>query len=384
MTYEEKRNREVKQAKGIAIFVVSCLLAIVGVITLLMCAHTVEPSYSGLKISGGELQQTTLQPRFYLLVPFWQNIEDVFVGIISTDEDKKGKFVEDNPFRGIQPLSKDGQVLDIDVQLAYAVSDAIKFREKTGSYEPRTIEQLVLVPTVRKIVYDYASEYTWKGLIQEGDRQEFGMRVTKTLQTGEVTQRTCQEEHRIVDETTGTETIVEAGCKVEKIDTISQPSDYGVTVNTVNFKKIKPNQKIIAAVEEAQAKEQEVKIAQQESKIATEQANRKIEEKRGETESQKLQSAAEGYKIRIMKEEEAKGVMALAEAEKARALALAASQQLIEFEKVEVEKIKAQALVEFAKKSKGSVPNEINIIGTDEARDMSLFFGMGGIVADAK
>ena len=368
--------------KTIGITIATVLLVIAGIIILMLSAHQVDPSHQGLKISGGKLNQQALEPGFYLLVPFWQRIEDVFTGTVSTDEDTKGEYKEENPFRDIRPLSKDGQVIDIDVQLGYSVTNAITYRERTGSSDPRTIEQLLLIPTIRKLVYDYASEYTWKGLIQEGDRQEFGRRITQAIQSGEVTKRTCTKESKTIDVNTGTEIIIEAGCTVSIVDKISQPNEYGVTVSTVNFKKIEPNQKIISAVEEAQAKEQEVKIAAQKAEIAKQVANEAIEKKRGETESQKLEAGADAFRLRIVKEEEAKGVMALAAAEKARAQALAQSQQLVEYKKLEIEMKKADALVEFGKNWKGSVPATMTIIGTDEAKDMNLFYGMAGIVAN--
>jgi len=345
--------------------------------------QVVPPNHVGLVIKGGELQDEVKGDGFYNKMPFWTEIVPVKTNTLSTDEDDKGNFREDNnPFRAIQPLSKDGQVLEIDAQINYSVIDAVKFRETTGSTDPRAIEQLLFVPTIRKLVYDYASEYSWKGLIQGGERQEFGQRVYQSLSFGEVTKRTCTEETKKVDPTTGTEIIVESGCEISDTDSISKPEDYGVAITAVNFKKIKPNAKIIAAVEEAQAKEQEVKIAQQEAEIAKQQANRAIETKRGETESQKLEAEANAYKIRVEKEEEAKGVLALAEAEKARAAALAQSQQLVEYKKLDIQQTLADAQVEFAKHYKGEVPQSITIIGTEEAKDASIFYGMPGVVAN--
>ena len=345
--------------------------------------QVIQPAHVGLVIKGGELQNEIKANGFYTKMPFWTEITPVYTGVLSTDNDADGNFKEEaNPFRGIQPLSKDGQVLDIDVQINYSIIDAKLFRETTGSVDPRTIEQLFFVPTIRKIVYNYASEYGWKSLIQEGERQEFGQRVYQSLSLGEVTKRTCSEERKEVDENTGTEVIIEAGCKLEETESISKPADYGITITAVNFKKIKPNQKIILAVEETLAKEQEVKIAQQEAAIATEVANKAIEEKRGQTESEKLQADVDAYKVRVMKEEEAAGVMALAEAEKARAAALAQSQQLVEYKKLDIQQTLADAQYEFAKHYKGEVPENISIIGTDEAKSMSLFYGMPSVVAN--
>lgn len=343
--------------------------------------QVVPPNHVGLVIKGGELQDEVKGDGFYNKMPFWTEIVPVKTNTLSTDEDDKGNFKEEhNPFRAIQPLSKDGQVLDIDAQINYAIVDAIKFRETTGSTDPRAIEQLLFVPTLRKLVYDYASEYSWKGLIQGGERQEFGQRVYQSLSDGAVTKRTCSEEQKKVDETTGTEVIIEAGCSIVETTPISKPGDYGVAITAVNFKKIKPNQKIITAVEEAQAKEQEVKIAQQEAEIAKQQANKAIETKRGETESRKLEADAEAYKLRVEKEQEAEGIRALAAAEKERAAALAASQQLVEYKRLEIEQTLADAQVAFGQNWKGNVPQEVTIIGTDEAKGSNLFFGMQPLV----
>ncbi len=345
--------------------------------------QVVPPNHVGLVIKGGELQDDVKGDGFYNKMPFWTEIVPVRTNTLSTDEDDKGNFREDgNPFRGIQPLSKDGQVLDIDAQVNYAIIDAKLFRETTGSTNPRTIEQLLFIPTLRKLVYDYASEYGWKGLIQGGERQEFGQRIYQSLSLGEVTKRTCSEESKVVDETTGTEVIVEAGCALERTTDISKPGDYGIAITAVNFKKIKPNTKIIAAVEEAQAKEQEVKIAQQEASIATEVANKAIEEKRGQTESQKLQADVDAYKIRVAKEQEAIGVSALAKSQRELTDALKGSADLVEYKKLEIQQTLADAQVEFAKHYKGEVAQTITIIGTEEAESMSIFYGMPGVVAN--
>jgi len=345
----------------------------------------INPSHVGLVIKGGELQDEPLGDGFYTKTPFWTEIVPVFTGTLSTDNDEKGLFKDDttiNPFRGIQPLSKDGQVLDIDTQISYAVVDAVKFREVTGSTNPRAIEQLLFVPTIRKLVYDYSSEYGWKGLIQGGERQEFGQRVFTSLASGEVTKRTCSEETKKMDELTGTEVIVEAGCVLTDQSAISKPADYGVIIVAVNFKKIKPNDKIIKAVEEAQAKEQEVKVAREEAKIATEVANKAIEEKRGQTESERLQADIDAYKVRVAKEQEAIGVSALAKAQRELSDALKGSQDLVEYKKLEIAQTLADAQVEYAKHYKGEVPDSVTIIGTDEANSMSVFYGMPGVVAN--
>lgn len=359
------------------------LLVFIGIVSEFY--QVVQPAHVGLVIKGGELQEEPLGDGFYMKTPFWTEIVPVSTKTLSTDNDEGGLFKDSsdiNPFRAIQPLSKDGQVLEIDTQISYAIVDAIKFREVTGSTDPRTIEQLLFVPTIRKLVYDYASEYGWKGLIQGGERQEFGQRVFTSLASGEVTKRTCSEETKKKDELTGTEIIVEAGCMLIDQSAISKPSDYGVLVVAVNFKKIKPNDKIIKAVEEAQAKEQEVKVAREEAKIATEVANKAIEEKRGQTESEKLQADVDAYKVRKAKEEEAVGVSALAKAQKELTEALRGSQDLVEYKKLEIQQTLADAQVEFAKHYTGQVPNSVQIIGTDEAKDMNIFYGMPNVVAN--
>ena len=127
---DENNAALAKKRKLVTTVVISVVIAVALLVTLAVSAHKVEPSYQGLKISGGKLAQESLSPGFYFLIPFWQRVEDVFTGTVSTDEDKKGNFKEENPFRNIQPLSKDGQVIDIDVQLGYSVVDAIAFREK--------------------------------------------------------------------------------------------------------------------------------------------------------------------------------------------------------------------------------------------------------------
>ena len=95
-----------------------------------------------------------------------------------------------------------------------------------------------------------------------------------------------------------------------------------------------------------------------------------------------MEAEANAYRLRVEKEEEAEGVKALAQAEKERAEALAASQQLVEYKKLDIEMKKAEAMLEFGKNWGGQVPTEVSIIGTDEAKDMNLFFGMSSVVAN--
>jgi len=365
--------------------IVALILSVVLIGFITEFYQIINPAHVGLVIKGGELQEEAIGDGFYFKTPFWTEIVPVSVKTLSTDNDEKGFFKDSetiNAFRGIQPLSKDGQVLGIDAQVSYAIVDAVKFREVTGSTNPQAIEQLLFVPTIRKLVYDYASEYGWKGLIQGGERQEFGQRIFTSLSSGEVTKRTCSEETKVVDPVSGTEIIVEAGCELIDQDPISKPADYGVIVVAVNFKKIKPNAKIIAAVEEAQAKEQEVKIAQQEAIIEKANADKAFNIQDGVSRSEERKSSAEAFQIRVKLEEEAKGVIALAEAEKARASALAASQQLVEYKKLDIQQTLADAQYEFATHYRGEVPDTVQIIGTDEAADMSIFYGMPGVVAN--
>ena len=89
-----------------------------------------------------------------------------------------------------------------------------------------------------------------------------------------------------------------------------------------------------------------------------------------------MEADAAAYRLRVEKEEEAKGILALAEAERARASALRESSALVEYKKLEIEMIKAQALVKFGENWSGNVPQSIQIVGTDEAKDMNLFMGL--------
>ena len=344
----------------------------------------VNPSYKGLVIKGGELQDEVLDNGFYFKMPFWTDIVSVFTGVQSTDDEVANANSDvKTGFRGIEPLSKDGQVMLMDVQINYAISDPVKFRVSTGSSDPKTIENLLFVPMVRRFVYDYTSEYTWKNLIQGGDRQELGQRVYETLSTGEATKRVCKDEHTEIDANTKAEIIVEAGCLLEDLEKVAQPGDFGVIVTAVNFRRISPNQNIIAAVEEAQKKEQEVKIAEQEAEIAKQMASKAIEEKRGVTESRKLEQEAEAYKMQVELEAkgegmkaEAEGKIALANAERQLASALASSSGLIEYKMIEVKLIEAEAKLELAKHYKGEVSDTVTIIGTEEAKDMRLIYGL--------
>lgn len=342
----------------------------------------VQPSYKGLVIKGGELQQEVLDNGFYFKKPFWTDIVPLYVGTMSTDKEQ-GEAV--TGFRGIQPLSKDGQVMLMDVQINYAVSDPIKFRETTGSSDPRTIENLLFVPMVRRFVYDYTSEYTWKNLIQGGDRQELGQRVFDTLSTGNATRRECKEEYTQIDVNSGAEIIVEAGCNLEELETVSKPGDFGVVITAVNFRRITPNENIIAAVEEAQRKEQEVKIAEQEKEIEKQLADKAIEMKRGVTESRKLEVAAEAYSKQVELEAlgeglkaEAEGKRALAVAERELASALSQSSGLIEYKMIAVKQTYADAALEWAKNiGEMKLPDNVTIIGDEAAQNNKFLLNMG-------
>lgn len=345
----------------------------------------VQPSHSGLVIKGGELQQEVLPDGFYFKTPMWTDIVSVFTGVVSTDDESENAKDSDSPFRNIRPLSKDGQVMVMDVQINYAVANPIIFREKTGSPDYRAIENLLFIPMVRRFVYDYTSEYTWKNLIQGGDRQELGQRVFKTLSTGEVTKRVCKDEYTKIDANTGAEVIVEAGCEIKTTESVAKPMDFGVTITAVNFRKIEPNPNIIAAVEEAQKKEQDVKIAEQEAEIAKQLATKAIEQKRGVTESRKLEVEAEAYKKQVELEAlgeglkaEAEGKLALAVAERELSSALQSSKGLIEYKMIEVKMILAEASLAFAKNYKGAVPANVTIIGDEAARNNKLLLGLPG------
>lgn len=84
--------------------------------------------------------------------------------------------------------------MDIDIQLEYSIVDPVKFRKETWGIDPRVIESRLLLPSVRRLVYDYTSEYTWKSLIQGAERQELWQRMFHSIVTWEVTKRVCKEE----------------------------------------------------------------------------------------------------------------------------------------------------------------------------------------------
>jgi regulator of protease activity HflC (stomatin/prohibitin superfamily) len=356
------------------------------VIILIMCVSEffaiVPPAHKGLVVKGGQLQENTLSDGFYMKTPFWTTIETMPTSMQTTNEDSP--YVEN--FINIEPLSKDGQVMNVDIQINYQVVDPYKFRMAVGSADPRDIEPILFVPTTRRLIYDYTSEYTWKNLIQKGDRQELGKRIFDTMSTGQVTKRECTLESIVVDETTGLETIVEAGCRTVETEIISSPIDFGVIITAVNLRKVAPNDEIIASVEAAMKKEQDVKIAEQESKEAEALANKAIETKRGETESRKLEVAAEAYKQQVEMEAnaegmkaEAEGKLALAEAERALALALQSSDGLIEYKRLDIEMVMAEAQLEFAKHYAGAVPETVTIIGDEAARNGRMIYGLPGV-----
>lgn len=361
------------------------ILFVIGIFLLRECYQIIPPAHKGIVMHGGKLQQKILDDGFYLKTPFWTDIVPVFVGSNTTDE----SIMVEN-FRGIKPLSKDGQVIDVDIQINYGIMDPIMFRRKVGSSTPRDIESLLFIPTVRRLVYDYVSEYTWKNLIQGGDRQELGQRIFKTMSTGDVTRRTCKNESKQIDPTTGKEVIIEAGCIIEKIETLQKPEDFGVVVTALNLRKVKPNERIIGAIEEAQKKEQEVLIAQQEAEIAKQQANKSIEQKRGETESKKLEAEAEAHKLRSQMQANADGIKAEAEAkklqadaERALAAALSESQGLIDYKRLDIEKILAEAQLELAKHYRGNVPQTVTIIGDEAAKNGRMIYGLPNVMVNA-
>lgn len=356
------------------------------VLILILCISEffaiVPPAHKGLVVKGGKLQETVLSDGFYPKFPFWTDIELIPTAMQTTNE--KSPYVSN--FINIEPLSKDGQVMNIDIQINYAVVDPYKFRMEVGSSDPRDIEPILFVPTTRRVIYDYTSEYTWKNLIQKGDRQELGKRIFDTMSSGQVTRRECTDESIAVDEETGLETIVEAGCNTSETETISSPSDFGVVVTAVNLRKVAPNDEIIASVEAAMKKEQDVKIAEQQAKEAEALANKAIEEKRGVTESRKLEVAAEAYKQQVEMEANAEGMKAeaeakllLAEAERAFASALQASDGLIDYKRLDIEMVMAEAQLEFAKHYTGAVPETVTIIGDEAARNGRIIYGLPGV-----
>jgi len=289
-------------------------------------------------------------------------------------------------FINIEPLSKDGQMMNVDIQINYSVIDPYLFRTKVGTSDPRDIEPILFVPTARRLIYDYTAEYTWQNLIKGGDRQELGHRIFNTMSTGQVTKRECKDESVALDETTGLETIVEAGCTVNKTEIISSPADFGVVVTAVNMRKIAPNDEIIASVEAAMKKEQDVKIAEQGAKEAEALANQAIETKRGETESRKLEVEAEAYRTQVEMEAnaegmkaEAQGKLALAGAERELANALQSSSGLIEYKRLDIEMVMAEAQLEFAKHYSGAVPDTVTIIGDEAARNGRMIYGLPGV-----
>ncbi len=380
----EETNSNAKIAKysafGIGIAVIIAL--VIGFISEFY--DIVAPSYKWLVISGWKLQEQALDDGFYLKKPFWTDIVKVFVWVNSTDA---GENVEN--FRNIQPLSKDWQLMEMDIQINYSVIDPIKFRTVVWSNIPADIERLIFIPKVRKFLYDYTSEYTWKNLIQGWDRQELWQRMFESLWEWLVTQRVCEKQSTEIDINTGVETIIEANCKLVPRETETKISDYGIVVLSVNLRKVKPNDAIIKAIELTQKREQEVKIAKQNTEIEKQVADKAIEKKRWETESKKLDAEADAYKLRVEKEQlaegmkaEAQGKIALANAERELKNALAGSKELIDYKRLDIDMKLAEAQLEFAKHYTGKVPWTVTIVWTEEAKGMRIFMGnIGGKVA---
>jgi len=363
------------------ILVTSVIAIIFVVIFISEFFQTIQPAHKGIVIKWGALQENVLNDWFYFKTPFWTEIVPVYVGQVSTDESKNVQ-----SFRGIEPLSKDWQKMNIDAQIEYVITNPIIFRKTTWATEPRVIESLVLIPQVRRLLYDYTAEYTWKSLIQGWERQELGQRIFNTLTSWEVTKRVCKDEQIITDEKTGVETIKLAWCEIIDNGVIEASTTKWISITSVNLRKVKPNDKIIQAVENAQLKEQEVLVAKQEAEIEVQKANKVIETKRGQTESAKLVAEVEAYKVRVQLEEKAEWIKAealalieQAKAQKALKEALAGSKDLIEYKRIEVEMKLAEAQVEYAKNYTWQVPNTITVIGTEEAEWMSIVMGAGVI-----
>lgn len=133
-------------------------------------------------------------------------------------------------------------------------------------------------------------------------------------------------------------------------------------------------------------------IAQQEAKIAEQLANKAIEEKRGVTESRKLEVAAEAYRQEVEGLAKAEAIKAealanieLAKANKALSESLReAGQGMIEYKHLDIEMKQAEASLEFAKHYTGQVPTNVTIIGDEAARNNRMLLGLPnpGILMD--
>lgn len=339
----------------------------------------VNPAHKWIVVKWWALQEEVLDDGFYTKTPFWTDIIEVYVGQNSTDD-----WTNVKAFRDIVPLSKDGQKMVVDAQVEYSIINPALFKQTTGTTDPRIIETLSIIPQIRRLIYDYTAEYTWKWLIQGWERQELWQRIFDTLTTWEVTKRVCKEETKEIDEETWVEKITLAWCETVSNGKVESSTTKWVGITSVNLRKVEPNQKIIAAVEAAQQKEQEVLIAKQEAEIEKEKANKVIETKRWQTESQKLEADASAYKMKVELEQKAEWLKAEAEAMKKQAeaqrdlnSALQWSRDLIEYKRLDVEMKMAEAQLEYAKHYTGQVPNSINVIGTDEAEWMSIIMGNG-------
>ena len=132
------------------IVVVSIAVVIFGIAFVSEFFQTVQPSYKGLVIKWGQLQEDVLSDGFHLKTPFWTDIVSVFVGQNSTDNG-----VNVQAFRNIEPLSKDGQIMIVDAQIEYSITNPVLYRRTTGVIDPMTIESLVLIPQFRRLLYDY-------------------------------------------------------------------------------------------------------------------------------------------------------------------------------------------------------------------------------------
>lgn len=344
----------------------------------------VDPVHGGIVVKGGKLQEEALPNGFYFKIPFWTDIYPVFTGTLSTDDDavkgEEGEFKEDNPYRNIKPRSKDGQILTVDVQLNYSVVDVKKFYSKTGSTSPQKIEQLYIIPKIRAYIKEMTPEYGWKALILEGERVELGQRVAAAIMDGTLQRRVCESEQKSTDEKTGIETIIEENCKlIDRENSTDKPSDFGVLISSVNFKDIRPSVEIDHAIAKALAKEQEVKVAKQQAEIAKANADEQFNRQDGVSRSNEREAEAIAYKIRIEKEEEAKGIIALAAANRELNEALKGSEKLIEFKRLEIEQTNADANHEYARHYTGQVAQNVTIIGTDEAKDAKLLIGIPSI-----
>jgi regulator of protease activity HflC (stomatin/prohibitin superfamily) len=345
----------------------------------------VNPSYQWVVIKWWELQKEVLINWWYPKIPLWTEIQEVYIAPVSTEGESEA-VNERSPFRWLVPISKDWQEMNVDTQLEYIVTDPYKFRNMTWVTDPKIIEQRMLASQVRSLVYTYVTEYTWQDLVKWWLRAELQQRLFKSLSSWILTKRKCSHWEMIEDDITWEKIQSMDNCEIVeswKQKTIEQ---YWMSVTQVNLRKTKPNQSIIDSVEKAQIAKQDVLIAKQEKLIETERANKIIEKKRWETESAKLEAEAWAFKIEaeaIAKAEwvkaEANAQRELAKAQRELNDALKWSKDLIEYKRLEVDMINAEANLEWAKHPERAVPENVTIVWTDEAKDAKILIWLPSI-----